>query len=210
MIMAGFGFYFDASSCSGCKTCQVACKDKNDLGPGVRYRRVYEVCGGGWEKTPEGAWKQELAAYNISIACNHCGNAPCTDACPTKAMHRTPEGYVLVDASLCIGCRYCEWACPYGAPQFDPARGVMGKCDFCADYISQGRPPACVSACPMRALDFGPIELLELKYGENRDIYPLPHGSAILPAWIVKNHPAHEKARNLKASIINREEVKNA
>ena len=71
-----YAFYFDSSSCSGCKTCQVACKDKNDLSPGVLWRRVYEITGGDWEKVGE-TWIPDLKSYHLSMSCNHCEDHIC-------------------------------------------------------------------------------------------------------------------------------------
>lgn len=207
--MTKYGFYFDSSCCSGCKTCQVACKDKNDLAEGIRFRRVYEVCGSAWEKDSEGTWVPDIVAYNLSVACNHCENPSCVAACPTKAMHIGNDGIVLVDPKKCVGCRYCEWACPYGAPQYNAQKGIMQKCDFCSDYIMEGKQPVCVTSCLMRALDFDTIENLESRYGANRDVYPLPHSGQTGPAVIIKPHPGAAKGKELKASIINREEVRN-
>jgi anaerobic dimethyl sulfoxide reductase subunit B (iron-sulfur subunit) len=72
-MVTQYGFFFNAATCSGCKACQVACNDRHDLGPGVLWRRVYEVAGGGWEKKGE-VWVPSVVAYNISMACNHCEN----------------------------------------------------------------------------------------------------------------------------------------
>ena len=158
------GFYFNSSACTGCKACQVACKDKNDLEVGLLWRRVYEVSGGDWEER-EGVYRNSVFAYNISMACNHCEKPECVYKCPTNALQKDKKrGIVSIDPELCIGCRYCEWNCPYGAPQYDKNNGVMTKCDFCSDYLEQGKAPACVDACPMRALDFGEIGALRKKY----------------------------------------------
>ncbi len=167
-------FYFDANACSGCKTCQIACKDKNDLPPGVRWRRVYEITGGEWVKQGK-AWKNNVFAYNISLACNHCEEPVCVKVCPTKAIHKHENGIVDIDPLKCMGCKYCEWACPYGAPQFNKAAGIMTKCNLCADYVEEGKNPSCVDACPMRAMDFGEYDGLVEKYGNQGDIYPLPN-----------------------------------
>ena len=165
--MGQLGFYIDSSSCSGCKTCQVACKDKNNLGPGIRWRRVYEVSGGKWEQNKNGGWQHSLSTYNLSISCNHCQDATCIKACPTKALHKEEtRGIVMIDPEKCIGCRYCEWACPYGALQFNNDTGMMTKCDFCIDYLEVGNTPSCVSSCPLRAIDFGELSEMELKYGK--------------------------------------------
>mgnify|MGYP001821281930 FL=1 len=204
--MTRLAFFFDSSTCSGCKTCQVACKDKNDLPIGQLWRRVYEVTGGGWEK--EGTrWKQDVFAYNLSLSCNHCADPICASNCPTKAIQKREDGIVLIDQGSCIGCKYCSWVCPYGAPQFDPEKGVMGKCDLCADYIDQGKNPSCVDACPMRALDFGDYDELIEKYGDSGQVYPLPTPSITEPSLVIK---AHHRASCGKARVSNIEEVSNA
>jgi anaerobic dimethyl sulfoxide reductase subunit B (iron-sulfur subunit) len=209
--MSGLAFWFDASACSGCKACQVACKDKHDLPPGVRWRRVYEVTGGGWE--PRGdAWLNTVFAYNVSMACNHCEAPICAEVCPTRAITKREDGLVLIDADRCMGCRYCEWACPYGAPQYDAAAGVMTKCTFCADEIDR-QPPACVAACPLRVLDFGTVEELEARHGPGAVPAPLPDPALTEPALLVTPHPAGEgAARTAEAPdgevrVANREEV---
>ena len=207
--MSTFGFFFDASACSGCKTCQVACQDKNDLPPGIRYRRVYEIAGGTWKQTEEKAWEHDLVVYNISMACNHCENPACVSACPTRALHTETDGMVLIDPDKCVGCHYCEWACPYGAPQYNASAGKMQKCDLCRDYVLEGKQPACVTSCPMRALEFGPLSQLIEKHGDTRQIFPLPDSSMTQPALLIHPHPAAARARELGAAIINREEVKN-
>ncbi len=182
-------FYFDASACSGCKTCQVACKDKHDSPPGVRWRRVYEVCGGEWKQQGK-AWTQNLVSYNMSVACNHCEDPICLTSCPNKAITKNDQGVVLIDPDRCMGCRYCEWSCPYGALQFDKRKKVMTKCTLCHDYLGQGRLPSCVSACPMRALDIGELQALEQRHGRNRETYPFPKETYTSPAIVIKPHPA--------------------
>jgi anaerobic dimethyl sulfoxide reductase subunit B (iron-sulfur subunit) len=182
----------------------MACKDKNDLGPGQVWRRIYEVTGGGWKK--RGAtWRQDVFAYNLSMSCNHCEDPICVKNCPTQALFKRADGIVQIDQNLCIGCKYCSWVCPYGAPQFNPEKGVMGKCDFCADYIDQGKNPSCVDACPMRALDFGDYQELVEKYGPTEHIYPLPDPSVTEPSLCIK---AHQKAQGASPGVANIEEVK--
>lgn len=123
--MKQYGFYVDSSRCSGCKTCQVSCKDNKDLEVGPKLRRVYEYGGGSWVKEGE-SWHHDTFTYYLSIACNHCDEPACVSGCPTGAMHkRKDDGLVLVDGSVCVGCRYCEMRCPYGAPQFDAQANVM-------------------------------------------------------------------------------------
>jgi anaerobic dimethyl sulfoxide reductase subunit B (iron-sulfur subunit) len=188
-----WAFWFDASACSGCKACQVACKDKHDLPLGVRWRRVYEVTGGGWE--PEGdAWRSSVYAYNVSMACNHCERPICAEVCPTRAITKRKDGLVLIDADRCMGCRYCEWACPYGAPQYDAAAGVMTKCTMCVDELEAGNTPACVAACPLRVLDIGTLESLEARYGKGAVTHPLPDPALTGPGLVVTAHPAASRA----------------
>jgi len=200
-------FYFDSSVCSGCKTCQVACKDKNNLPMGILWRRVYEISGGEWVKE-EDCWAPKLSAYFLSMSCNHCRDAVCMSSCPTKAIQRTEKGIVFIDQNRCMGCRYCEWACPYGAPQFNEETGKMGKCDFCRDELDQGKKPACVSACPMRALDFGTQQELESKYGNNT-VFPLPNPEICKPTSVIKPHQSTENQHN-NLEIINKEEIYHA
>jgi anaerobic dimethyl sulfoxide reductase subunit B (iron-sulfur subunit) len=201
--MTRLAFFFDAAACSGCKTCQVACKDKNDLPVGQTWRRVYEVSGGGWKK--EGSvWKQEVFAYNLSMSCNHCADPICANNCPTRAIQKRDDGIVLIDPKSCIGCKYCSWVCPYGAPQFNPEKGVMGKCDLCADYVDQGKKPSCVDACPMRALDFGDYDELVKKHGSSEHFFPLPEPSITDPSIVTR---AHANADGGGARVSNIEEV---
>lgn len=145
-----YAFYLDSRFCSGCKACQVACKDHNNLPVGILWRRVYEIAGGEWHKQGS-AWEHNVYAYNLSIACNHCARPICVEVCPASAISVRTDGIVSLSSDLCIGCQYCSWACPYSAPQFDAAAGRMTKCNFCKDNIDAGIPPACVSACPLRA-----------------------------------------------------------
>ena len=160
-----YGFFIDSSRCTGCKTCELACKDYKDLTPDVSFRRIYEYAGGDWQED-NGVWHQNVFAYYLSIACNHCEDPACTKVCPSGAMHKREDGFVVVDEDVCIGCRYCHMACPYGAPQYNAAKGHMTKCDGCHTRVADGKKPICVESCPLRALDFGPIEELRQKHGQ--------------------------------------------
>lgn len=200
-----WAFFVDSAHCSGCKACQVACKDRNDLGPGIRWRRVYEVAGGEWRREGE-AWVCGVRSYHLSLACNHCEDAPCLTHCPTTAIGRTADGIVLIDPDRCMGCRYCEWVCPYGAPQYDPATGRMGKCTLCAPDLARGEQPACVAACPMRVLEVGDLVELRARHGAGAQVYPLPSESHTRPALVVAPHAA--AAADLDWRVINAEEVR--
>lgn len=199
-------FHVDLSACTGCKACQIACKDKNDLPVGQNFRRVYEVAGGDWVQRGQ-AWVSNVYAYHVSISCMHCSQPICQEVCPAGAFTKRDDGVVILDRNQCIGCRYCEWSCPYGGPQFDQKTGTMAKCDFCADYLAEGKNPACVDACPLRALDFGELDALQAKYGGVTDVYPLPEAGLTNPCTIFTPHKDSVRARTEHAHIGNNEEV---
>ena len=179
--MEQYGFYFDSERCTGCKTCELACKDYKDLGTEVNFRRIYEYTGGQWNQQANGCWHQNIFAYYMSISCNHCADPACTKVCPTGAMHKNADGFVIVNEEICIGCRYCHMACPYDAPQYDAQ-----KCDGCYSRVKSGQKPICVDACPLRALDFAPIDELRTKYGTQASIAPLPPADITQPNLVVK------------------------
>ncbi len=147
-------FVFDPHRCTGCQACELACSIENRLGTERSWRGVLTF-------NPRSL--PGIPVFHLSLACNHCEHAACMDACPALAYERDPRtGAVLIRQELCIGCRYCSWACPYGAPRFEPENGVMGKCTFCAHRLADGLKPACASLCPTGALDYAelPADLL--------------------------------------------------
>lgn len=210
-----YAFTFDASACSGCKACQIACKDKNSLPVGVLWRRVYEVSGGSWQQHGD-AWETDVFAYNLSIACNHCVHPKCAGVCPTDAFIQREDGIVYIDESKCIGCGYCNWACPYSVPQYNPLLGHMTKCNFCYEDIDAGLPPACVLACPMRVLDFFEVNGEQLPVASDRlwelpateHPFPLPVQSRTEPHLAI--HPHMAMTNSLQKAVSNREEIKPA
>lgn len=143
-------FSLDVSRCSGCMACVVACQDQNDFtGNGIAFRHVtaYE----------EGHFPSVRISF-FSIACYHCGDAPCVMVCPTGAIFKRDEnGLVDLDRNLCVGCHSCEMACPFGAPKF-AADGKMAKCDMCYYRIENDMDPACVRVCTTKALKIGPVD----------------------------------------------------
>jgi len=144
------GFYFNADNCIACHACEAACSEKNDNPAHIAFRSVGFVEGGTYP-----AYQR----INISMACNHCDNPVCLKGCPTRAYTKYAEyGAVLQDPDICFGCGYCTWVCPYNAPQLDPVKGQVTKCNMCVDRLEVGLKPACVSTCLGKALDFGVIE----------------------------------------------------
>lgn len=187
--MVQLGFYIDQARCIGCKACVVACKDKNDNPEGVNFRRVYSFEEGSFSEDKNGSFIQNVQTFFTSISCNHCDEPSCVENCPTTAMYKREEdGVVLIDHDKCVGCRYCEWNCPYGAPQYNEELGKMTKCDTCINLREQGEEPACVGACPMRAIEFGPIDELREKYGDNADIKGLPSSDITHPNLVINAH----------------------
>jgi len=144
------GFFFTADNCIGCHACESACAEKNETPAHLAFRSVGYVEGGSYP---------DYKRMNISMACNHCDDPVCLKGCPTRAYTKHAEyGAVLQDPETCFGCGYCTWVCPYNAPQLDPVKGQVSKCNMCVDRLEVGLKPACVSACVGNALDFGVIE----------------------------------------------------
>lgn len=158
------GFVHHNVDCIGCRACEIACKDKNGLPPGPRFRRVQYVEGGSYP---------DVFAYKVNMSCNHCSEPACLPTCPTGAIFkRKKDGIVDIDSTLCIGCRRCEAACPYGAPQFIPELNIVSKCNLCVDEIDAGRKPYCVMACMMRVLDIGRIDQMDAGAYESKAVGP--------------------------------------
>lgn len=181
-------FYFEQSRCVGCKTCQIACKDKNNLEVGQLFRRVTECEGGSYEIQGT-AVVPHVYAFWLSVGCNHCTRPVCVEYCPTGALQkRSKDGIVYIDQERCIGCQRCVQSCPYSAPQFNPAIGKVGKCDFCRDLLEKDQPPACVASCPLRALNYGTLDELRQKYGALNETRGLPSASRTRPALVITPH----------------------
>lgn len=206
--MVQYGFYYDNSRCTGCKTCLVACKDYKDNALDVAYRKVYDLEGGTWAAQADGTYSTDCLFYHLSMACNHCDEPACVSVCPTTAMHKEDKrGLVLVDQDKCIGCGYCVMACPYNAPKVSHDLGYSVKCNACEERLDQGLQPICVTSCPLRALDFGPIDELRAKYGENAQIHPMPAPSYTKPNITIKASPAALDPESANARVANPKEV---
>ncbi|MBX2854625.1 MAG: formate dehydrogenase FDH3 subunit beta [Rhodobacteraceae bacterium] len=160
--MARAKFLCDAERCIECNACVTACKNEHEVPWGINRRRVVTINDG------------KPGERSISVACMHCSDAPCTAVCPVDCFYQTEEGVVLHSKDLCIGCGYCFYACPFGAPQYPQAgnfgsRGKMDKCTFCAggpeenhskdefqkygrNRIAEGKLPICAEMCSTKAL----------------------------------------------------------
>jgi DMSO reductase iron-sulfur subunit len=153
-----YRFHFDMTKCIGCKCCVVACNEQNGNPADILWRRVGEIEGGAYPNT--------LRHY-LSMGCNHCLEPTCMTGCPVNAYSKDSlTGIVRHSADACIGCQYCTWNCSYGVPQYNPDRGVVGKCDMCYGRLLIGQEPACVAACPE-----GAIRIETVRGDEWRDQY---------------------------------------
>jgi len=178
------GFYFDQTRCTGCFTCTVACKDWHDIPAGpATWRGVIEI--------EKGKFPNLFVAYFVT-GCWHCANPACVTACPVDAISKRQEdGVVIVDQEKCLGkdnCDMCLQACPYDAPQFGAEqKAKMQMCNFCIDRLAEGKNPICVEACPMRALDAGPLDQLMAKYGKSRDAEGFVYSAELVPSVVFQH-----------------------
>jgi tetrathionate reductase subunit B len=180
-------FVIDVSRCNGCYSCQIVCKDEHCGNDWTPYAKPQPDTGQFWGKMNEyvrGQVPQVKMAY-VFVPCQHCKNAPCIVACPTKgALYTRPDGLVIIDPKKCTGCQLCIDACPYGAIFYNESFHLAQKCTGCAHLLDRGYPikePRCADACPTGAIKFGeeaelkdPIakaEILHPEYGTKPSVY---------------------------------------
>ena len=145
-----YRFAFAMEACVGCHSCEAACAEQNGLPPGTAWRRVGEIEGGAFPDTRR---------LHLSMSCNHCLEPACLIGCPTGAYVKLDNGVVAHRADECIGCRYCTWNCPYSVPVFQPDRRIVTKCDMCLPRLDAGLEPACVGACPTKAISVEKVDV---------------------------------------------------
>lgn len=136
----------DIDQCIGCYTCEIACKQENEMGTGPRWCRVLRV----GPREIQG----ELLLDIFPTLCIHCDNPTCVYFCPVGAIARREDGIVLIDKEQCTGCGVCVYGCPYGAILMDEEENIAGKCSLCASRIDYGLEPSCVQHCIGGALQF--------------------------------------------------------
>jgi formate dehydrogenase iron-sulfur subunit len=177
------GFFTDTTICIGCKACQVACHQWNDLpaGHGRERTSLPVLSGQSYDNTvslSDVNWRhvkfiekfsedrKEAAWLMMSDVCKHCVNAPCLEVCPTGAILRTEFDTVYIHEPACNGCRDCVSACPFGVIHMSETRHVAQKCTFCYDRLKHDLAPACAQACPTQSIFFGPIDQLKRRAEE--------------------------------------------
>ena len=162
----------DLDKCIRCLSCEIACKQENDLPLGVRWIRVVTI-------GPR-IIKGELHMDFIPVMCLHCDDPVCAHFCPTKAIGKREDGVVTLDEDKCTGCRLCVYACPYGVMYFDQDKNVAGKCNLCSLRMDYGLEPSCVQHCIGGALQFLDIEKAK-KIAEGR------HRTGTEKVWYISN-----------------------
>jgi formate dehydrogenase iron-sulfur subunit len=168
---ARVGFFTDTSVCIGCKACEVACKEWNNVPEdglnwlGTSYDNTGELGANSWRHV---AFVEKPAAkpgagvvwLMSSDVCKHCTKAACLDVCPTGALMRSEFGTVVVQGDICNGCGYCVPACPFGVIDRREEDGRVWKCTLCYDRLKDGLDPACAQACPTQSIQFGVLDEL--------------------------------------------------
>ncbi len=209
--MTQLALVIDLNVCVGCHACVTSCKEWNTSGSAGPLTDENP-----YGKDPTGAFFNRVQTFEVGEypdtktvhfpkSCLHCEDPPCVPVCPTGASYKRKEdGIVLVDYDKCIGCKYCAWACPYGARELDEGRKVMTKCTLCVDRVHDQnlpeaeRKPACVMACPTNARLFGDV------HDQNSEVSVAIRergGYALMPEWGTRpaNHYLPRKITELIA-----------
>jgi formate dehydrogenase iron-sulfur subunit len=168
----------DLARCTYCRACEVACERTHGGYSNMFVQLIDE-------------------SYSVPINCRHCQDGPCTQVCPTQAVHRETEDAVIVSSMKCIGCALCTLACPFGAMWLDTLNKVARKCDLCLPRLKEGKEPACVASCSARALSFGDMETAVARAREKQAHTVIsratgPAGVVVtLPPGVGRGRPTH-------------------
>jgi Fe-S-cluster-containing dehydrogenase component/DMSO reductase anchor subunit len=197
------GFIFNHNKCVSCNACSAACILENEWN--VYPRNIFTFNSDVDLLTP---------VINLSLACNHCESAVCMEGCPASAFSReSVTGAIIINEKKCIGCRYCQWNCPYDAPKFDIDKKVVSKCNLCFSGILEGRQPACTYACPTGALNFGEITDSGSKYiyswFPDKNLNPAIEFTASGYSNTLKTVPENIFAQNEPQRAVNKKNILN-
>ncbi|GAC1346293.1 MAG: 4Fe-4S dicluster domain-containing protein [Myxococcales bacterium] len=214
--MPAMGFFTDTTLCIGCKACEVACKQWNQLPDdgfaftGMSYDNTGQLGSSTWRHVafverpaelappapaPIGGMSQlgSLGSFSwlmLSDVCKHCARAGCLEACPTGAIVRTEFGSVYVQPDICNGCGYCISACPFGVVDRREDDGRAWKCTLCYDRLKEEMTPACAKACPTQSIQYGPLVELRVRAKERvTELHGRGHAQAYLYGADAENQP---------------------
>ncbi|MBV9653751.1 MAG: 4Fe-4S dicluster domain-containing protein [Acetobacteraceae bacterium] len=194
-----YGFFTDTTRCIGCKACEVACKEWNNLPAdnvgltGMSYDNTGALSANTWRHVAfvekiagPGGGPAEMPPYQsqwlmMSDLCKHCHNPPCLEACPTGALFKTEFDTVVVQQDICNGCGYCVPACPFGVVELSETDGKAHKCTLCYDRLKGGLEPACAKSCPTDSIQFGEIADLQSRAAERVEQL---HGLGVASAYL--------------------------
>src|SRR4051812_15482244 len=153
------GLLYDATLCIGCKTCVVKCQEANHLEPDTSLDKKYDapVALNARAKTVIKLYRGEEGESFMKAQCMHCVDPACVSACMIGALTKGANGIVSYNVDYCVGCRYCEIACPFNVPKFEWAKTTpkIVKCELCRERLAEGKEPACTEVCPRQAVIFG-------------------------------------------------------
>lgn len=189
------GFFTDTTVCIGCKACEVACKEWNELGDdgmnftGMSYDNTAALGASTWRhvafiERPVPLGGQTAGNFSwllMSDVCKHCASAACLESCPTGSIVRTEFDSVFVQPDICNGCGYCVTACPFGVIDRREDDGRAWKCTLCYDRLQGGLEPACAKACPTDSIQFGDLDELRVRALERVGVL---HGRGTTEAYL--------------------------
>jgi formate dehydrogenase iron-sulfur subunit len=223
------GMFIDTSVCTGCKACQVACKQWNELPEedrdavlehraftGDSYDNTAHLSASNWRHVkfieqigPAGSTDRAGARWlMMSDSCKHCEQAGCLEVCPTGALYRTQFGSVDIHQDVCIGCRYCVGACPFGVIAYNHRSGRVNKCILCQDRLEQNQGTACAKACPTASINYGKVDDLKVMAAERvRALHARGQTDAYIYGWDLGNTGRITQGPNAGAEVRDMEVV---
>ncbi len=201
------GFFTDTSVCIGCKACEVACKQWNQLPSdgfkftGKSYDNTEHLGATTWRHV---AFKEQMGETSsrwlmMSDVCKHCEDAPCVKSCPTGALVYNEFGDVYLQADICNGCGYCISACPFGVLDRSKEDGHAHKCTLCYDRQKGGMEPACAKSCPTASIQFGPVD--ELREKARKRVEEL-HAQGNAAAYLYGDRPLSDEYGSLNSFFL--------
>jgi formate dehydrogenase iron-sulfur subunit len=219
------GMFVDTTLCTGCKACQVACKQWNELPMedeaavrghtafiGNSYDNTGHLSATNWrhvkfiEQITED--RSDARWLMMSDSCKHCEQAGCLEVCPTGALYRTQFGSVDIHQDVCIGCRYCVGACPFGVIDFNQRTGRVNKCILCQDRMETGEGTACAKSCPTASLTFGKVDdLKQIANARVRELHAQGKSDAYIYGWDLGNSGVISQGPNKGTAVKDMEVV---